>query len=130
MKNQIKITSATRDEILEIAAFLDECWKVEYRGIVAPDFLGDLSVEERHKKLLGRFDEGTSAFLIMRDGEKMIGASVFGKSLLSDKISAELKKRGFKFVGTTIICAYMHTVGLMNGHTRDCFCRSGEGLGI
>lgn len=46
---------------------------------------------------------------------------------LSDKISAELKKRGFKFVGSTIVCAYMHTVGLMNGHARDCFCRMDAG---
>lgn len=45
---------------------------------------------------------------------------------LSDFISADLKKRGFKFAGTTIVCAYMHTVGLMNGHTQDCFCREGE----
>lgn len=43
---------------------------------------------------------------------------------LSDAISADMKKRGFAFVGTTIICAYMHTVGLMNGHARDCFCRT------
>lgn len=42
---------------------------------------------------------------------------------LSDAISADLKKRGFKFVGSTIICAYMHTVGIMNGHSKDCFCR-------
>ncbi len=42
---------------------------------------------------------------------------------LSDRISEDLKRRGFKFVGTTIVCAYMHTVGLMNGHARDCFCR-------
>ncbi len=42
---------------------------------------------------------------------------------LSDTISADLKKRGFSFVGTTVVCAYMHTVGLMNGHAKDCFCR-------
>jgi len=76
----MKITYGARNEIFEIAAFLDACWKAEYRGIVAPDFLGGLSVDKRHEMLLTRFDEGTSAFLIMRDGERMIGASVFGKS--------------------------------------------------
>jgi len=80
MTNTTKITYATRDEIFEIAAFLDACWKAEYSKIVAPDFLGELSVNKRHEMLLARFDEGTSAFLIMRDGERMIGASVFGKS--------------------------------------------------
>ena len=40
----------------------------------------------------------------------------------SDAMSKDLKKRGFKFVGSTICCAYMHAVGMLNGHTTDCFC--------
>jgi len=40
---------------------------------------------------------------------------------LSDKISKDLKKRGFKFVGSTVIYAYMQAVGLVNDHTKDCF---------
>ena len=40
---------------------------------------------------------------------------------LSDEISKDLKKRGFKFVGTTIIYAYLQAVGLINNHTRNCF---------
>ncbi|WNY27668.1 DNA-3-methyladenine glycosylase I [Methanolapillus ohkumae] len=39
---------------------------------------------------------------------------------LSDKISKELKKRGFKFVGSTIVYAYLQAVGVVNDHT-DCF---------
>ena len=45
---------------------------------------------------------------------------------LSDKISNDLKKRGFKFVGSTTICAYMHAVGLVNGHADDCFCMKNQ----
>lgn len=40
---------------------------------------------------------------------------------LSDKISKDLKKRGFKFVGSTVIYAYMQAVGMVNDHTTDCF---------
>ena len=40
---------------------------------------------------------------------------------LSDKISKELKKRGFKFVGSTVIYAYMQATGLVNDHSTDCF---------
>jgi DNA-3-methyladenine glycosylase I len=43
------------------------------------------------------------------------------KTELSDKISKELKKRGFKFVGSTIIYAYMQAVGIVNDHTDLCF---------
>ncbi len=44
---------------------------------------------------------------------------------LSDRISRDLKKRGFKFVGTTICYAFMQAVGIVNDHTVDCF-RFGE----
>ena len=40
---------------------------------------------------------------------------------LSDTISKDLKKRGFKFVGSTVIYAYMQAVGMVNDHTTDCF---------
>ncbi len=40
---------------------------------------------------------------------------------LSDEISKDLKNRGFKFVGSTIIYAYMQAIGMVNDHTVDCF---------
>ncbi len=43
------------------------------------------------------------------------------KTELSEDISKDLKKRGFKFVGPTIVYAYMQAVGLVNDHTMDCF---------
>jgi DNA-3-methyladenine glycosylase I len=40
---------------------------------------------------------------------------------ISDAISKDLKKRGFRFVGTTIIYALMQATGLVNDHTTDCY---------
>lgn len=40
---------------------------------------------------------------------------------ISDRISKDLKKRGFKFTGSTIMYAYMQAVGMVNDHTTDCF---------
>ena len=40
----------------------------------------------------------------------------------SDAMSKDLKKRGFKFIGTTICYAFMQAVGMVNDHTTDCFC--------
>ena len=40
---------------------------------------------------------------------------------LSDKISKDLKKRGFKFVGSTIVYAYMQAVGIVNDHAQSCY---------
>ena len=39
----------------------------------------------------------------------------------SDALSKDLKQRGFRFVGSTIIYAYMQAAGLVNDHTTDCF---------
>lgn len=40
---------------------------------------------------------------------------------LSDRISQDLVKRGFRFVGSTIIYAYLQAVGVVNDHTQECF---------
>ena len=40
---------------------------------------------------------------------------------LSEKISRDLKKKGFKFLGSKIVYAYMQAAGLVNDHTVDCF---------
>lgn len=43
------------------------------------------------------------------------------KTALSEKISKDLKKLGFSFVGPTIIYALMQSIGMVNDHTKDCF---------
>ncbi len=42
---------------------------------------------------------------------------------LSDAISKDLKKRGFKFVGTTVVYAHMQATGMVNDHVVDCWTR-------
>ena len=44
------------------------------------------------------------------------------RSELSDQIARDLKRRGFRFVGTTIIYAFLQAVGVVNDHCRGCFC--------
>lgn len=43
---------------------------------------------------------------------------------LSEAISKEMKRRGFKFVGPTIVYAWMQAVGIVNDHAHDCFRRA------
>lgn len=43
---------------------------------------------------------------------------------ISDKISKDLKKRGFKFVGSTVIYAHMQATGMVNDHVADCWKKS------
>ncbi|EGX4039448.1 DNA-3-methyladenine glycosylase I [Salmonella enterica] len=44
----------------------------------------------------------------------------------SDALAKALKKRGFKFVGTTICYSFMQACGLVNDHITGCFCHPGE----
>jgi DNA-3-methyladenine glycosylase I len=43
------------------------------------------------------------------------------RSAISDALSKDLKKRGFRFVGSTILYAFMQATGMVNDHTVDCF---------
>ncbi len=47
--------------------------------------------------------------------------NVPAQTALSDRISKDLKKRGFKFVGSTIIYAYLQAVGVVNDHLQSCY---------
>lgn len=44
------------------------------------------------------------------------------KNNLSDKISKDMKKRGFKFVGSTIVYSFLQAIGVINDHLIDCIC--------
>ncbi|MDD2906025.1 MAG: DNA-3-methyladenine glycosylase I [Sulfurimonas sp.] len=45
-------------------------------------------------------------------------------SKLSDEITKDLKKRGFKFVGSVTIYAFMQACGMMDDHENECFCKN------
>lgn len=77
----------------------------------------------RIQKEFGSFDKYLWGFV---DGKPIKNkfknhSEIPTSTVLSDKISKDLKKRGFSFVGTTIIYAYMQAVGLVNDHTKNCF---------
>ena len=54
-------------------------------------------------------------------GGKIIYENDKTTNVLSDKISADLKKRGMKFVGSVIIYSYLQAIGVISSHEKDCF---------
>jgi DNA-3-methyladenine glycosylase I len=75
------------------------------------------------QEAFGSFDRYVWQFV---DGRPMQNrfrrsAQVPAQTPLSDRISKDLKARGFRFVGSTIVYAYMQAVGLVNDHLVDCF---------
>ena len=83
---------------------------------------------------------GARIFCEMRDRGEVFGALCWSfteghvvtgtgrafpaQTALSTAISKELKRRGFKFVGPTIVYAWMQAVGIVNDHSIDCFRRN------
>ncbi len=70
-------------------------------------------------KWLWAFTDGKT--IVNPDNAKSDEWTVPARSDLSDKIAAELKSRGFKFLGTITVYAFMQSVGLVNDHVRWCF---------
>lgn len=75
------------------------------------------------QKEFGSFDTYIWSFIKHKtiDHKLQTHVNVPATSAESDLISKDLYKRGFKFVGSTIIYAYMQAAGLINDHRVDCF---------
>ena len=75
------------------------------------------------QKEFGTFDRYIWGFVggkPMQSGLRSF-ASMPARTPLSDRISADLKARGFKFVGSTVIYAHMQATGMVNDHLITCF---------
>ena len=97
VRNRLKVTAA----VLNARAYLD--------------------IKEKE----GKFNDFLWQFV---DGSPIVNKwaslrQVPAKTSVSEDMSRELKKRGFKFVGSTICYAFMQAVGMVNDHTNKCFRR-------
>jgi DNA-3-methyladenine glycosylase I len=78
-----------------------------------------LAVQREHgsfAKYLWQFTGGAAI-----DGKRWRRGDVPARTALSDRFSADLRKRGFRFVGTTICYAFLQASGVVNDHLVDCF---------
>lgn len=75
------------------------------------------------KKSFGSFDNYIWQFVDYKPVKNNYRSlkEIPAKTEASDRMSRDLKKRGFKFVGSTICYAFMQAVGMIDDHTSDCF---------
>ena len=90
--------------------------KVQSAVINAQKFLAVQEEFGSFDKFIWRFVEGVPLQNHWRSLEEVPASSA-----TSDAMSKELKRRGFKFVGSTICYAFMQATGMVNDHTTDCF---------
>jgi len=78
-----------------------------------------LEIQERY----GSFDSYIWSFVNNKPviNSRKSDSEIPSKTELSDMISNDLKKRGFKFIGSTIIYAHLQAIGIVNDHIVDCF---------
>ena len=113
-----RFTAARRAKLMQDAAIVRNRLKIESTVTNAMAFLAIQREFGSFDRFLWDFVGGgplRNRFRSMRD--------VPARTDLSDALSKELKRRGFRFVGSTICYAFMQAVGVVNDHTADCFRR-------
>ena len=111
-----RFTAARRARLMNDAGIVRNRLKIESTVTNAAAFLAV-------QREFGSFDR----FLWDIAGGRPIvgrGGRPPARTALSDALSKELKRRGFRFVGTTICYAFMQAVGIVNDHTAGCFRRN------
>jgi DNA-3-methyladenine glycosylase I len=110
-----RFTAARRARLMQDAGIVRNRLKIESTVTNAAAFL-------RIQREFGSFDRFLWDFV---GGRPIVGRFRSSKQLpsrtaLSDALSKELKRRGFRFVGTTICYAFMQAVGVVNDHVVGC----------
>lgn len=120
-------------DIARVAAYNDskKAELLANPGIVRNRLKIDSAVRNARAALeVQRSDGGLDAYLwSFVDGKPIVNdwasyRDAPAKTPESDRMSKELKKRGFNFVGSTICYAFMQAVGMVNDHERSCFRRN------
>ena len=73
------------------------------------------------KREFGSFDEYVWRFVNGKSRRREPGQPIVARTEISDALSKDLIKRGFKFVGSTICYSFMQAVGMVNDHDSKCF---------
>jgi DNA-3-methyladenine glycosylase I len=102
-------------------------------GIVRNELKIRASVENAKRFIEVRKEFGTFNRYLWNfvDGKPIVNAvesfrNISPTTPLSDEVSRDLKKRGFRFVGSTVIYAHLQAVGVINDHETSCFRKNLE----
>jgi len=116
-KKIIKYNEAKVDELMGNAGIIRHRLKIEAIITNAKAFLEIQREFGSFSKYLWGFVDGKPI-----KNKRKIAEPMPATTELSDKLAKDLKKRGFKFVGSTICYAFMQAVGMVDDHTIDCLC--------
>lgn len=107
----------------EIKRLLKDPGIIRHRGKIEAA-INNASAFIKIQKEFGTFTKYIWSFTgnrVLRNPKKVTRHNIPAKTALSENISKDLKKRGFKFVGPTTIYAHLQATGLVDDHTSDCY---------
>ena len=110
-------TAADVERLLSDAGIIRNRRKIEAAIANAQAFL---RVQQEH----GSFDQYLWAWVdgkTLRDHDRLTTATLPARTPLSDALAKDLKRRGFLFIGSTVVYAFMQSVGIVDDHLTDCF---------
>ena len=113
-KKIAKYGSAKKNALLKNAGIVRNRLKIEATVVNARCFLA-------LQKECGSFSAYVWQYVDGKPIRRRPGAGVPARTEVSDALSKDLKRRGFKFVGSTIMYAFMQATGLVNDHAAQCF---------
>ncbi|MBN1118323.1 MAG: DNA-3-methyladenine glycosylase I [Bacteroidales bacterium] len=116
-KKIAKYTDSKKEELLQNAGIIRNKAKIMATISNAAAFISVQKEFGSFSKYIWGFVNGTP---IVNKYKTL--KEIPAKTELSDEISKDLKKRGFKFVGSTVIYAHMQATGMVNDHVVTCFC--------
>ena len=114
-----KIALYTEDKIQELmqdAGIIRNQLKIRAAVVNAVAFMETQAEFGSFSNYIWKFTDGKPI-----DNKCKNHSEVAATTPLSDAISKDLKKRGFKFVGSTIVYAHMQATGMVNDHVEDCW---------
>jgi len=114
-----KVANYSEDKILELlqdTGIIRNQLKIRAAVSNAKRFLEIQKEFGSFSEYIWKFTEGKPVL-----NYRKIASEIPATTPLSDEISKDLKKRGFKFVGSTVIYAHMQATGMVNDHVEDCW---------
>lgn len=109
----LKVANYSEDKICELR---ENAEIIRHKGKIT-SAINNAKIFIEIQKEFGSFNEYIWGFT---DG-KIIKAEYLTESDLSKEISKDLKKRGMKFVGPTIIYSYLESIGVIDNHQKECY---------
>ncbi|MDT2673392.1 DNA-3-methyladenine glycosylase I [Enterococcus dongliensis] len=119
---QFEIEKVANFDEAKIEALMQDAGIIRNRRKIEAAINNSQKIVEMHAKGLSFADYlwGFTDYQII-DNHPITASDIPTKTALSDQIAKDLKKRGFKFVGSTTIYAFLQAVGIVNDHEKNCF---------